>query len=165
MSANDLKKHTAKVGSGSGCVFQPMDDKSTYILTAKHLFQNKNDETGEPEFIVDGSEVPITFLEFDGNSWNSILETFTLEFQENFFPHTEADAAILKIPYREGFESIHIREKRLSDEYYLCGFPGRLQHQDGEGNNYANFTVESFKHSGNYFEVAKLKDNILTLFL
>ncbi|MEQ8475372.1 ABC-three component system protein [Fulvivirga sp.] len=164
MSANDLKKHTAKVGTGSGCVFQPMDENSTYILTAKHLFQNKNQETGKhEEFFANGSEIPVTFLEYDGNSWNSTLDTFTLEFEENFFPHTEADAAILKIPYREGFESIHIREKRLSDEYFLCGFPGRLQHEDGAGNNYANFAVESFKHSGNYFDVAKLKDNILTL--
>lgn len=163
MSANDLKKHTVKVGSGSGCVFQPMDDKSTYILTAKHLFQNKNDETGEPEFIVDGSEIPITFLEFDGNSWNNSVDTFTMEFQENFFPHQDADAAILKIPFRQGYDNIHVRKERLANEYYLCGFPNRLRNQDTVGNKVATFFVARFKQSGDFFDVAELGNGITTM--
>jgi len=117
MSANDLKKHTVKVGSGSGCVFQPMDDRSTYILTAKHLFQRRNEETDELEYIDDDNEVQITFLEFDGNSWNATTETLAIRFEENFFPHPGADAAVLKMPYREGFENIHISKKRIKKEF------------------------------------------------
>ena len=122
MSINDLKKHTVKVGSGSGCVFQPMDEEYTYILTAKHLFQNKNEETNELEYLSDGTEIPLTFLDFDGNKWIVHSETFTICFEENFFPHQNADAAILKITHRTGFDNIHIRKKRLQNEYYHVGF-------------------------------------------
>lgn len=162
MSASDLKKHTAKVGSGSGCVFQPMDEKNTYILTAKHLFQNKNEETGEPEFIGDGSEISITFLEFDGNSWSGSLDTFRMEYEENFFPNPDADAAILKIPFRQGYDNIHIRKEHLTNEYYLCGFPHRLRNEDTVGNQVATFVVARFKQSGDFFNVAELGNGITT---
>lgn len=162
MSANDLKKHTTKVGSGSGCVFQPMDDKSTYILTAKHLFQHINDDTGEPEFIDNGSEVPITFLEYDGNSWNGIDETFTIRFEENFFPHQYADAAILKIPFRQGYDNIHLRKERLTNEWYLCGFPNRLRYEGAVGDRAATFVLARFKQSGDFFDVAELGNGITT---
>lgn len=162
MSANDLKKHTVKVGSGSGCVFQPMDDKSTYILTAKHLFQRNNNETGQTEFIDNGSEISITFLEFDGNSWNSSEDTFIMEFQENFFPHQDADAAILKIPFRQGYDNIHLRKERSKNEYYLCGFPNRLSYQDAVGDRASTFVVARFKQSGDFFDVAELGNGITT---
>ncbi|TYA74622.1 ABC-three component system protein [Seonamhaeicola marinus] len=163
MSANTLKKHTAKVGSGSGCVFQPMDDKSTYILTAKHLFQSRNEETDELEYINDGTEVPITLLEFDGNSWNANTQNLTIMFEENFFPHPTADAAILKIDYLEGFDNIHIRNKRIKNEYYLCGFPSRLSNQDTIGNRVATFVVARIKQSGDFFDVAELSNNIISI--
>lgn len=163
MSANDLKKHTAKVGTGSGCVFQPMDENSTYILTAKHIFQNKNQETGKyEEFFVDGCEVPVTFLEFDGNSWNGIDQTFTMRFEENFFPHQNADAAILKIPFRHGYDNIHASKERLTNEYYLCGFPNRLKYQDALGDRAATYVVARFKQSGDFFDVAELGNGITT---
>lgn len=162
MSANDLKRHTAKVGSGSGCVFQPMDDQSTYILTAKHLFQFTNEETDNLEFIDDGTQVSIIFIEFDGNSWNGTEETFTMEFEENFFPHPDADAAILKITYREGYANIHIRKERLTNEYYLCGFPNRLRYQDAVGDRASTFVVARFKQSGDFFDVVELGNGITT---
>lgn len=162
MSINDLKKYTVKVGCGSGCVFQPMDDEYTYILTAKHLFQNKNEETDELEYLNDGVEIPLTFLDFDGNKWNVHSEIFTICFEENFFPHQNADAAILKIIHRAGFDNIHIRKKRLENEYYLNGFPGRLGHQDTVGNSVATFAVARFKQSGDFFDVAELSNHNLT---
>ncbi|WP_299095360.1 ABC-three component system protein [uncultured Winogradskyella sp.] len=162
MSINDLKKHTVKVGSGSGCVFQPMDDEYTYVLTAKHLFQNKKEETDELEYLSDGVEIPLTFLDFDGNKWNVHSETFTICFEENFFPHQNADAAILKITHRAGFDNIHIRKKRQQNEYYLSGFPGRLSHQDTIGNSVATFAVARFKQSGDFFDVAELSNHNLT---
>ncbi|MEP3210883.1 MAG: ABC-three component system protein [Maribacter sp.] len=162
MSANNLKRHTVKIGSGSGCVFQPMDDTSTYILTAKHLFQNENQETKQLEYVGDNTETSLTFLEYDGDSWDDATETFTVQLGENYFPHQNADAAILKISYRKGFENIHIRKKRLENYYWLCGFPGRLQHQDGIGNDYSSFMIANFKQSGNFFDVAKLNNDILT---
>ncbi|MBA82687.1 ABC-three component system protein [Leeuwenhoekiella sp.] len=161
MSANDLKKHTVKVGSGSGCVFQPMDDESTYILTAKHLFQLKNEETNEQEYIEDGTHVSITFLEFDGNSWNSTVDTFTMGFEENFFPHPEADAAILKIPYRQGYDNIHLRKNRVQSDFHLCGFPGNLRNQPTVSAQYDSEEIRDFLQSDDYFEIAQLENPIL----
>lgn len=162
MSANDLKKHTAKVGTGSGCVFQPMDENSTYILTAKHLFQNKNQETGKyEEFIVDGCEVPVTFLEFDGSSWDSTVDNFILRFEENFFPHPDADAAVLKIPYREGYENIHISKTRGQSSFYLSGFPENLSNQSTVSSQYDSEKINTFLQEDDYFEIAQLNNPIL----
>ncbi len=162
MSANILKKHTAKVGTGSGCVFQPMDEKSTYILTAKHLFQHKNQDTGKyEEFLADGSKVPVIFLEFDGNSWNSTLENFTMELEENFFPHQDADAAILKIPLRKGYDNIHVRKTRVKDGYHLCGFPGYLQFQPTLSSQYDSQEIQTFLYSDDFFELAQLETSTI----
>lgn len=161
MSANTLKRHTVKIGSGSGCVFQSMDDKSTYILTAKHLFQHKNDETGELKFIDDGSDILITFLEFDGNSWNDTVETFVIRFEDNFFIHPKADAAILKIPYQQGYDNIHVRKKGIKDGCHLCGFPGYLQSQSTLSSQYDSQEIQTFLHSDDFFEVAQLETSTI----
>lgn len=162
MSANDLKKHTVKVGSGSGCVFQPMDEKSTYILTAKHLFQNKNLETGKYEaFFAHGTKVQVTFLEFDGSSWDSSVNTFTMEFEENFFPHPVADAAILKIPHRKGYDNIHVRKTKIQSDFHLCGFPENLSNQPTVSSQYDSEKIKTFLQTEDYFEVAQLDNPIL----
>ena len=162
MSANNLKRHTVKVGSGSGCVFQSMDDKSTYILTAKHLFQNKNQETGRyEEFFANGNEVPITFLRFDGSSWDSVVFTFTMGFEENFFPHPIADAAILKIPFRQGYNNIHVRRTKAQLDFYLCGFPEYLSNQPTVSSQYDSERIKTFLQTDDCFEVAQLDNSIL----
>lgn len=162
MSANTLKKHTVKVGSGSGCVFQPMDDKSTYILTAKHLFQNKNQDTGKyEEFLADGRTVPIIFLEFDGSSWDSSEDTFTMEFEENFFPHPVADVVILKIPHREGYDNIHVRKTKIQSDFHLCGFPENLSNQSTVSSQYDSEKIKTFLQTDNHFVIAQLDNPIL----
>lgn len=164
MGQNDLKKYTVKVGAGSGCIFQPMDDENTYILTAKHLFQTTDEDTQEVNYFEDGKEMPITFFYYDGNRWDCDVKTFTIELNNNFFPHinNNVDAVILKLPFIEGFADIHIRPKRLSNDYYLCGFPGRYRNEDGTGDDYDSFRVREFKQSGNFFDVAVLNNDIIT---
>jgi len=162
MSANDLKKHTVKVGSGSGCVFQPMDETSTYILTAKHLFQKRNQETGKfEEYFSNGKRVPITFLEFDGSSWDSTEEVFIMKFEENFFPHSNADAAILKISHRSGFENMHVRTTKTGSDFYLCGFPDNLHNQSTLSSQYDSERIKTFLQTDQYFEVAQLDNSTL----
>ncbi len=66
MTLNELKLYTVRVNNGSGCLFQPIlnGDQFTYILTAKHLFENRgrdeNDEIIPP--ISDGTEISIVRL-------------------------------------------------------------------------------------------------------
>ena len=51
MDVNDFKLYSAKVGQGSGVLFQPMNKRDyTYILTANHnLFEEKDNDRGIKE--------------------------------------------------------------------------------------------------------------------
>lgn len=164
MGQNDLKRYTVKVNEGSGCIFQPMDDAHTYILTAKHLFQTSENIPEERSYLNDGAEIAVTFYLFDGSVWQEEIRKHTLKLEENFFPHSNVnvDAAILKIALIEGYDNIHIRENRLSNTYYLCGCPGRQRREVGTGDDYDSFNVREFKQSGNYFDIAVLNNDIIT---
>lgn len=156
MSQNNLKAYTVKVGSGSGCVFQPMDEEHTYILTAKHLFQSDHTKAEERIFIEEGSITQITFQSYNGDNWSSRTIDFEFNSGVNFFPHSnvEVDAVILKIPHEQGFENIHVQE-RANNQYYLCGFPGRLA-EERIGNNYDSHLINDFLAASNFFDIAKL---------
>ncbi len=39
---NLLPKFTVKVEGGSGCLFQPINDEYSYVLTAKHVITGNN---------------------------------------------------------------------------------------------------------------------------
>lgn len=158
MGHNDLKAYTVKVGGGSGCVFQPMDENHTYILTAKHLFQSTEINAVDRVIIDDASIIEITFQTFNGEEWSDRIIDFELNCGANFFPHSnaEVDATILKIPYIKGFENIHIKQKKDKQyQYYLCGFPGRLAEEE-IGNNYTPYLIDDFLDSSNYFDKAKI---------
>tara|TARA_R110002072_G_scaffold302796_1_gene488829 strand:+ start:18707 stop:19168 length:462 start_codon:yes stop_codon:yes gene_type:complete len=146
MSHNELKKHTVKVGSGSGCLFQPMDEGYTYILTAKHLFQTDEPKAENRAYVENGSEIMLTFQYHDNDEWIEDPVPFILEIGVNFFPHEKAqvDAVILKIPYKEGFDNIFIRDTNTADTFYLCGFPGRLNDEDEPGNKYTPYAIIDF---------------------
>lgn len=121
MDVNDFKLYSAKVGQGSGVLFQPMNKRDyTFILTANHnLFEEKDNDRGIKE----------------KNLLNSIdvfipkhyeTEPFKIDLikNETYFPHKEADIAILRIDYIEGYESIFTNPsyKTLKDSF-VCGFP------------------------------------------
>jgi hypothetical protein len=40
MTIDDITEYVACVNGGSGVIFQPVDEKYTYILTAKHVFDD-----------------------------------------------------------------------------------------------------------------------------
>jgi hypothetical protein len=159
MSQDDLKKYTVKVGEGSGCLFQPMTDKYTYILTAKHLFEKKEDDGRGDKInipIPDGTNIPIKKQILNGNFWTNEPISFTLIKGETYFPHKEADIAILRIEPQSGFGSIHIQdsfEEEEEESIHLCGFPDTLA---TEKEQYSSHRIEYFIASGNYCHHAKL---------
>lgn len=102
MTLDELKLYTVRVKDGSGCLFQPIlnENNYTYILTAKHLFEGiAQDDDGNdlPYATQDGTDISIfRQVNVDGQ-WQKISIPFTLERGKTYFPHKDADAAILKI--------------------------------------------------------------------
>ena len=163
MTQDDLKKYSVVIDEGSGCLFQPMTEDYTYILTVNHLFFDKvKDEQGQKHNIQkeNGTEIKIRKNVKQGDLW--ILETipFVLSLHENYFPHENADAAILKIPYQEGFNMITVQEDfEEADGYALCGFPS-VNRDNMDGEWYRRNEIQNFSASGNYSRGAQLKGNL-----
>ncbi|MDT0677319.1 ABC-three component system protein [Autumnicola musiva] len=141
MNEDDLKRYTVKVRNGSGCIFQPMDNDFTYILTAKHLFlETSEDDRGieVKTMLNDGNSIEILRnVEKDGG-WTEVPIPFDLQHNQNFFCHPEADITILKIDYLEGFENIVIdlNDKQIQGAK-LCGFPeSRTTNPAGDRNTF-----------------------------
>jgi len=106
-----LPKFTVKVEGGSGCLFQPIDDGYSYVLTAKHVISGNNQPT-------------ITRQTLDDNG---LLVNETLVIIGTPFLHQDInkDAAIIKVAKTEGIDSL-LRDDLTSenkDGYYLCGHP------------------------------------------
>ena len=110
MNNDDLKRYSVIVGEGSGCFFQPMTADYTYILTAKHLFfDEEEDERGQTQKkeYPDNTPVTITKNIQTANGWIEEQIPFTLVKGTTYFPHKEADVAILKItPPQTNFDQI-----------------------------------------------------------
>lgn len=165
MTLDELKLYTVRVKDGSGCLFQPIlnENKYTYILTAKHLFEGvKQDEDGNniPYVIQDGTEIKIVRQIKVGDVWQNIEIPFTLISGETYFPHKNADATILKIVYLENFNNIFIDNIKKSKEvYYLNGFPQELKLQVGQ--EYTTYSIKEFESTGNYSQVAQLNNSTL----
>lgn len=166
MTLDELKLYTVIVNNGSGCLFQPIlnGDEFTYILTAKHLFENggrdENDDIIPP--ISDGTEISIFRQVSVDGQWQKIPIPFTLTRGETYFPHKEADAAILKINYLSpDFDKIVSNDiPKISNGYYLNGFPNQFGGQVGE--EYTTYSIREIEASGNYSQNAQLTNNTLT---
>ncbi|CAA0189688.1 ABC-three component system protein [Tenacibaculum maritimum] len=156
MNKDELKKYSVIVNGGSGCLFQPMTDSYTYILTAKHLFFEEKDEGRGIENIQipNGTGVNINQYIQTDNGWDEKPIPFTLTEGETYFPHKHADIAILKInPVLNGFDEINTEETFESpDEYELCGFPSNVR----ENREYTTHKIENFIVSNGYFYSARL---------
>jgi hypothetical protein len=105
---DSLRKYIVTVNDGSGCIFQPLDEKYSYILTAKHVVKN---------------ETEVFRLTIDKGS----LKKEKLELIEEPFLHSDVatDAAILKVKKIEEIDPL-LRDDLSSDNgdgYYLCGHP------------------------------------------
>ncbi len=165
MTLDELKLYTVRVNNGSGCLFQPIlkGGGFTYILTAKHLFENggrdENDEIIPP--ISDGTKISIVRQVNVGDQWQKILIPYTLTRGETYFPHKDADAAILKINHLQPeFDKIvSIDIPKINNGYYLNGFPNQFGGQFGE--EYTTYSIREIEASGNYSRNAQLTNNVL----
>ncbi|MFA7378962.1 MAG: ABC-three component system protein [Bacteroidia bacterium] len=115
---NLLPKFTVKVEGGSGCLFQPINDEYSYILTAKH--------------VISGNNAPsIIRQNFDENG-NVINETFEIIGEPFRHSDNNKDAAIIKVKKIDTIEAL-LRDDLLSenkDGYYLCGHPDSRRNQN-----------------------------------
>jgi|GEM_PF-1670681 len=142
-----LRLHCAIVEGGSGFLLQPIEMACTYIVTAKHIFFNTED-LGRGEKIVekkDGDIIQITtfFKSTAGIDSNTI--EFVIKKDENYFPHENADLAILKIAYDSNYESINLEEnfENIKD-FLICGFPSKLRKSKVLGEWFTNYEIQKF---------------------
>ncbi|MCU0350962.1 MAG: hypothetical protein MUF43_09075 [Flavobacterium sp.] len=106
-----LPKYTVKVEEGSGCLFQPINDEYSYVLTAKH--------------VILGNNQPIIIRQTLDENDNLINETLNVIGTPFIHPNGDKDAAIVKVQKVEGFEPL-LRDDLSSGNrngYFLCGHP------------------------------------------
>lgn len=119
MTQDDIKNYLVCVNGGSGVIFQPGNEKFSYVLTAKHVFDDINTEAYN-------GKVKVFYFNPITNSYDPPLE-FELIVEDNYFPHVEAgiDIAILKVSRIDCPEKILIKEDIAEDikDYMLVGFP------------------------------------------
>lgn len=108
---NLLPKLTVKVDGGSGCLFQPINDEYSYVLTAKH--------------VISGNIAPSIIRQTLDENDNLINETLIIIGTPFRHSDENKDAAIIKVQKVEGIDSL-LRDELSSeyrDGYYLCGHP------------------------------------------
>ncbi|MFH4964759.1 ABC-three component system protein [Gaetbulibacter sp. M235] len=156
MGQDKLKLYSVKVEEGSGCFFQPMTDKYTYILTAKHLFYEVNDQGKITNEYEDGREIEILKHQKNHDGWELQKIPFVIEKGVNYFPHKDADVAILKIEYEPYFNSIFVKNTENDMVgFQLCGFPvSKKNNLDAE--KYGNQNIYGFGATGQYCKGAQL---------
>lgn len=113
-----LPKFTVKVEGGSGCLFQPINDEYSYVLTANHIILGNN----APSIIRQSLDE------------NGIIKNETLEIIGEPFRHSDnnKDAAIIKVRKLDTIEAL-LRDDLLSenkDGYFLCGHPNSRRNQN-----------------------------------
>jgi len=113
-----LPKYTVKVEGGSGCLFQPINDEYSYVLTAKHVILGINSPSLTRQIIGENGVVI-----------NEILEIIGEPFVHS---NNNKDAAIIKVNKVIGIDSL-LRDDLLSEirnGYYLCGHPNSRRTQN-----------------------------------
>ena len=106
-----LPKYTVKVEGGSGCLFQPINDEYSYVLTAHHVISGNN----APSIIRQN-------LDENGNVINETLEIIGEPFSHS---DNNKDAAIIKVKKVADIDPI-LRADLSSENregFYLCGHP------------------------------------------
>lgn len=113
-----LSQYIVKVEGGSGCLFQPIDDEYSYVLTAKHVISGNNSPSINRQVLEE----------------NGSLKNVPLEIIGSPFLHTDPnkDAAIIKVKKIDPIEAL-LRDDFLpenKDGYYLCGHPNSRRNQN-----------------------------------
>lgn len=159
MEITNFKQYSVIVDGGTGVLFQPMTDEYFYILTAKHILQNK----GEDDIYTDkedNTSIKVTRFIFE-NSWNTEEIPFELIKGKTYFPHSNKniDAAILKIRFDE-YKQFQIENLFISDnttinsDAYLCGFPDDKR-KANQGNPLGQFTNYTISQNSNDLDFKK----------
>lgn len=119
MDIDDIRDYVVCLNGGSGILFQPEEEKYTYVLTAKHVFDDIDSE-------LYNGKVMIQYYSSKENKYDLIKE-FELKLNENYFPHSQdgVDASILKIQKIPNKGNIIVKENFASDnkDYILAGYP------------------------------------------
>lgn len=147
MGIDQLKLHSVIVGGGSGFLIQPETNECTYILTAKHLFFDKGDSSrGEQDIEKkDGEIIQIKRLIKIVDKWDSETIEFSLLKNKNYFPHVEADIAILKIDYIPEIDKVILEQNFQNvSNYLICGFPSKLQNNPNISEKYTSHELVRF---------------------
>lgn len=147
MGIDNIKLHSVIVGNGSGFLIQPLTTDYSYILTAKHLFFDEgNTSRGEDDIEKKAGEI-IEIIRFTkvNKYWEPKIIEFSIHKNKNYFPHAEADIAILKIDYIPNSENV-ILESNVENiaDYLISGFPNKLRMQDDMSEKYTNHKLERF---------------------
>lgn len=125
MTQDEIRDYIVCINGGSGVIFQPADETVTYILTAKHIFEDIG--------VTYNNLVTLNYFSSAVNSF-TLINPFELN-DNNYFPHPEegVDIAILKIPRINGRNNL-IRTDQLevdTDGYCLIGLP-KLRRNENE---------------------------------
>ena len=155
-----LKLFTCIVGDGSGCFFQPMNDTYTYILTAKHNLCEKRGALWFPKN--DGSQIGIfQLINSQRGEWAESKIDFSLQPGVNYFPHKEADIAILKIPFVK-FDHQIFAQNHFHDEegFNLCGYPSdKRDNQPNKASWFKIHLIQRFTDSNGFLQSAEIFKN------
>ncbi len=167
MTLDELKLYTVRVKDGSGCLFQPIldENKYTYILTAKHLFESvSQDEDGNDVAYTtpDGTEISIVRQVNVGGHWQEQIIPFILIRNQTYFPHKYADAAILKVePLLPEFDKIiSIEIPNKIDNYSLYGFPKQMEN-NAVGSRDTDYKIRESGLPAQYLQNAQLINDTL----
>lgn len=141
---DELQWFTVKIANGSGCLFQPLSDDYSYVLTAKHVIEDERN-----------LEIIRQFINTEGQQINEKIEIL-----ESPYLHSDPnkDAAIVKVKKVENLTPI-LRADLNSIEknnWYLCGHP-----ESREENNfsYRKNKLTLLNPVNNYIE-AEIEKNV-----
>ncbi|GAA3945175.1 hypothetical protein GO495_31060 [Chitinophaga oryziterrae] len=117
MIIDQIKEHVVCINGGSGVLFQPSCEKTTYILTCDHVVKEKEV----------GYDVPVARIRiYDQESRDfTINHNILLQEKSNYFRDEKLDLAIIKIPkVCVNTDLICIEEfEKYDGNIRLCGFP------------------------------------------
>jgi len=134
MDENDLKKYTVILGGGSGILFQPLDSDKTYVLSAKHVFYDKNEnERGITEETLKAT-IDLSYSEAQNNKISQVIKN-----GENYFEHRDEqiDAAILLIDVESEYNQIFLDQNpSVYEGFNLTGYPVSKRNAADKYNKY-----------------------------
>ncbi|WP_459211987.1 ABC-three component system protein [Aquimarina rhabdastrellae] len=141
---DELQLFTVKIANGSGCLFQPLSDNYSYVLTAKHVIEDE-----------ENLEIIRQFINIEGQQINEEIDIL-----EPPYLHSDPnkDAAIVKVKKVKNLTPI-LRVDLNSIEknnWYLCGHP-----ESREENNfsYRKNKLALLNPVNNYIE-AEIEKNV-----